>query len=127
MSVVYCPRTHAYFGHAAYPLAKMLAAGVNVVLGTDSRASNPDLNFLEEMRYVAEHHPQISPERIVPMATIHAAQALGLDARVGTLETGKRADLAVVALGSESADPYQTLFDKQTRNVATYCRGIRVV
>ena len=45
MSVVFCPRTHAYFAHERYPLARMLARGVNVALGTDSRASNPDLEF----------------------------------------------------------------------------------
>ena len=49
MAVVHCPRTHAYFGHRPYPLAKMLAAGVNVALGTDSCASNPDLSLLGEM------------------------------------------------------------------------------
>ncbi|HND56124.1 MAG TPA: amidohydrolase family protein, partial [Pirellulaceae bacterium] len=43
MSVVYCPRTHARFRHGAYPLAEMLAAGVRVTVGTDSRATNPDL------------------------------------------------------------------------------------
>ena len=50
MAVVYCPRTHAYFGHPPYPLEKLLAAGAVVALGTDSRASNPDLNLLAEMR-----------------------------------------------------------------------------
>jgi cytosine/adenosine deaminase-related metal-dependent hydrolase len=42
MSVVYCPRTHEFFQHNDYPLREMLAAGVRVALGTDSRASNPD-------------------------------------------------------------------------------------
>ena len=53
MSLVYCPRTHAYFGHAPYPLARAISAGARVALGTDSRASNPDLSLLEELRYVA--------------------------------------------------------------------------
>ena len=52
MSLVYCPRTHAYFGHEPYPLAALLAAGVNVAVGTDSRASNPNLDLWEELRYL---------------------------------------------------------------------------
>ena len=55
MSLVFCPRTHAYFGHAPYPLERAVSAGARVALGTDSRASNPDLSLLEEMRFVARH------------------------------------------------------------------------
>ena len=57
MSVVFCPRTHAFFAHEGYPLAAMLARGVNVALGTDSRASNPDLSLLAEMRFCAGTTP----------------------------------------------------------------------
>ena len=46
MSLVYCPRTHAYFSHEPYPLAEMIKAGVRVAVGTDSRASNPDLKLV---------------------------------------------------------------------------------
>jgi len=49
MSVVFCPRTHARFNHRPYPLGKMLTAGVNVCLGTDSRATSPDLSLWAEM------------------------------------------------------------------------------
>ena len=56
MSVVICPRTHAYFRHPSYPLRQMLDAEVNIALGTDSRASNPDLSVLSEMRYLAREH-----------------------------------------------------------------------
>ena len=65
MAVVYCPRTHAWFGHVPYPLEKLLAAGVPVALGTDSRASSPDLSMLAEMRHVARRHPARSAARIV--------------------------------------------------------------
>ena len=53
MAVVYCPRTHAWFGHPPYPLEKMLAAGASVAVGTDSRASSPDLSLLAELRHIA--------------------------------------------------------------------------
>ena len=46
MAIVYCPRTHSFFGHDAHPLGEMLAAGARVVLGTDSRARTPIFRFL---------------------------------------------------------------------------------
>jgi cytosine/adenosine deaminase-related metal-dependent hydrolase len=126
VSVVYCPRTHAYFQHDTYPLAKLLNSGVRVALGTDSRASNPDLSLLAEMRYVARHH-QLPGELLLRLATQCGAQALGFGHEVGTLEMRKRADLAVIALADTSApDPYELLFNSDLPNVATYCGGVKV-
>ena len=81
MAVVYCPRTHAWFGHARYPLEKLLAAGAIVALGTDSRASSPDLSLLAEMRHVAREFPAMSRATILELGTLGGARALGLDAR----------------------------------------------
>ncbi|MCG8585012.1 MAG: amidohydrolase family protein, partial [Pirellulales bacterium] len=103
MTVVYCPRTHAYFEHPPYPLAKMLAAGVRVALGTDSRASNPDLSVLEEMRFVARMHPDVSPQDIVEMGTLNGATALGYS-DMGSLARGNLASLAIVPLRDDSND-----------------------
>ncbi len=127
MSVVYCPRTHAYFGQEPYPLARMLAAGVAMALGTDSRASNPDLSVLEEMKAAAAAHADVSREALVRMATRGGAAALGLGDAVGTLEAGKRADLAVVGLGGSGADdPHEVLFAPESRVVETWLGGLRV-
>lgn len=124
MSVVYCPRTHAYFQHPDYPLAAMLAAGVKVALGTDSRASNPDLDVLAEWRYVCEHHSQVAPADSLRMATQNGALALGLGDAAGTLTVGKRADLTVVALRDYAAhDPHELLLDPQAAIVQTYVAG----
>ena len=98
MSLVYCPRTHAYFGHPPYPLAELLAAGVRVALGTDSRASNPDLDLLAEMRYVAGTIPAIDPLEILRMGTLTGAEALGRAAEVGSITPGKLANLVAVPL-----------------------------
>jgi cytosine/adenosine deaminase-related metal-dependent hydrolase len=98
MSIVFCPRTHAFFGHEPYPLAEMLAAGVRVAVGTDSRASNPDLDLWQELRHVAQHHPQVAPCEILRMGTLAGAEALGLEAELGSITVGKRALLAVVPL-----------------------------
>lgn len=96
MSVAYCPRTHAFFQHEPYPLADMLAAGVRVALGTDSRASNPDLDMLAELRFTARRHAGIAPEAWLRMATLAGAEALGLAGSLGSLTVGKRADLLAV-------------------------------
>jgi aminodeoxyfutalosine deaminase len=109
MSVVYCPRTHAWFGHRRYPLEAMLAAGVTVALGTDGRGSSPDFDMLEEMRCVARQFPSLGRDHIVAMATRNGAKALGLADELGTLEPGKRAALAFVSLPENDADPYELL------------------
>ncbi len=78
MSVVYCPRTHAFFGHEPYPLAELLQRGVRVALGTDSRASNPDLDMWTEMRFVARAASRmVSPEICCELAHAGRAQSLG--------------------------------------------------
>jgi len=110
LSLVYCPRTHAYFGHEPYPLAQMLAAGVRVAVGTDSRASNPDLNLFEELRHIVQHHPSVAPADILRMGTLSGAEALGLADQFGSITPGKSARLAAVPLADSSASPYECLF-----------------
>ena len=130
MSVVYCPRSHAFFGHDPYPLEKMLAAGVTVALGTDSRASSPDLSVLAEMRNVFRLHPDVPPETIVRLATADSAKALGTSHRLGTIEPGRQADLTAVSLSdveqADQADPYRWLLAGTGEVVGTWCRGRRV-
>jgi cytosine/adenosine deaminase-related metal-dependent hydrolase len=109
MSVVYCPRTQAFFPHAAYPLAEMLACGVRVAIGTDSRASNPDLSILSELRHIARHHPAIAPEEILKMGTLYGAEALALEDQLGSLAPGKKAAFTVVPLPDFGDDPYELL------------------
>jgi cytosine/adenosine deaminase-related metal-dependent hydrolase len=110
MTVVYCPRTQAYFPHGAYPLAEMLVCGVRVAVGTDSRASNPDLSVLSELRHIARHHPGIAPEEILKMGTLYGAEALGLADELGSLAPGKKAAFAIVPLPEAKAEPYELLF-----------------
>ncbi len=98
VSVVYCPRTHAAFGHPPYPLREWLSCDVRVCLATDSLASNPDLNVLAEAQYVYRQYPDISAERVVRMVTADAAAALGGADQLGTLTPGKVADWAVFPL-----------------------------
>ncbi|WP_246151757.1 amidohydrolase family protein [Rubripirellula reticaptiva] len=77
LTLVYCPRTHAYFGYAPHPVAECLTAGIRVALGTDSRASNPDLNLWSEVQFLLNHRPDIDPAEVLKMATLNGATALG--------------------------------------------------
>ncbi|MFW5692894.1 MAG: amidohydrolase family protein, partial [Thermoguttaceae bacterium] len=127
MAVVYCPRSHAHFGHAAYPLGRMLAAGVPVCLGTDSRASTPDLSLLAEMRLAAARHPDVAPATLVELGTLAAARVLGCDDALGSLAPGKRANLVAVALPTTPpADPYQAVLHGNGRVVEVVLHGVRL-
>ena len=88
----------------------MLEQGVLVALGTDSRATNPDLSLLAEMQHVGQSHPTIAPDLIVQMGTSHGARALGLENVCGSIEPGKRADLVTICsdLGSHLTGPTQS-------------------
>ena len=103
-SVVHCPKTHRYFQRAPAPLTELLAAGVNVCLGTDSLASNDTLDMFAEMRELARMFPSLSPAHIVAMATTNAAIALNQSARLGRIAVGAAADLLAVPVNGHT-DP----------------------
>ncbi len=95
-SVAYCPRTHHYFGHGAHgphPWRRLMAAGVNVCLATDSLASNPDLNVLKEAQWLYQRHPDVAPELLIGMITTAGAAALGMTDQIGRLRPGYCADM----------------------------------
>ena len=79
IATVYCPRTHAYFEHSPHPWQKLQAAGATVILGTDSRASNPDLSVWKELQLVAKQ-TSLPIWNLLPMITTTAASALGFSA-----------------------------------------------
>lgn len=125
LTLVYCPRTHAYFGHSPHTWQALLSQRNDAVaLGTDSRASNPDLDLWGEVLFLKRQFPQADPALLLQLATLNGAHALGLEETVGSLSTGKQADIAVVALpeaGSGSA--FSLLFDSSSRVVSTMCQG----
>jgi cytosine/adenosine deaminase-related metal-dependent hydrolase len=125
MTVVYCPRTHAWFGHAPHPLPRLLAAGASVALGTDGRASNPDLSLWEEMRLVSERFPQLPVETILRLGTLDGARALGRDGAIGSLSPGKLAEFVVIRAADGAAPRLPSLLADQANCVSTlYRRGI---
>lgn len=106
-TIVYCPRTHAAFGHPPHPFREMMDRGIRIALGTDSLASNPDLSILAELRYLHQVYPDFPGEVLLRMATLAGAEALGWAKEVGSLEAGKSADLVVVPLAAGGErDPY---------------------
>jgi cytosine/adenosine deaminase-related metal-dependent hydrolase len=111
-SVVVCPRTHAAFGHPHHPFPEMLKRGVRVALGTDSLASNPDLDILAEARFLHEHYPEVEPAMLLRMLTLSGAEALGFDTVTGSLTPGKSADLVVLPLpDDDKRDPHDLILE----------------
>ena len=96
MAVIYCPRTHAYFGHEPHPLDKLLQAGALVAVGTDGRGSNPDLIVWSELQCVAAKFPSLSPQQVLELGTMSGACALGIADHYGSIEPGKVANLVAV-------------------------------
>lgn len=105
-SVVSNPVSNAYSSDGVAPLKQMFEAGVNVGLGSDGAYVNCSPDMVEQMKFasliqnVTHYDPTlITAERVIEMATINCAKALGLDSEIGSLEVGKRADIAVFNLG----------------------------
>ena len=104
-TVAHCPTSNAKLGHGVAPLDEVLAAGITVGLGSDSMASNNRMDMLAEARMAllmqrARIASFESPAAIdvLELATIGGAKAIGIDHLVGTLEEGKKADLAAFAI-----------------------------
>jgi cytosine/adenosine deaminase-related metal-dependent hydrolase len=123
LAVVVCPRTTRALSDHLPPVAAFAAAGVRVALGTDSRASTPDLSVLAECRALADAG-LASPAEALAMATRHAAWALMLEHRCGLIAPGRPADLVVVAPPSPSRDPFAAVLDPAARILGTMRGGI---
>ena len=79
MTLVYCPRTHAAFRHPPHPWRRLLELGGRVAIGTDSRASNPDLSLFAELQFLASRHPEISHMELLRLGSIAGRQGLGYE------------------------------------------------
>ncbi|MGH7718957.1 MAG: amidohydrolase family protein [Gemmatimonadaceae bacterium] len=111
-SVAHCPISNARLGHGVAPVVEMLRAGIVVGLGSDSMASNDRMHLLEESRSAVllqrsrgSAGQEMTADHALHLATLGGAKALGLDARIGSLEPGKDADLAAFDLGGLATTP----------------------
>jgi cytosine/adenosine deaminase-related metal-dependent hydrolase len=108
--VVHCPGSHAWFERAPFPLRHYRARGVVLALGTDSLASNDDLDMRREMARLRSGHPELAPAFVWEMATRNAATALGARGFVGELQPGACADLVAFEIRARSrADALEQL------------------
>ena len=120
-AVAHCPIANAKLGHGVAPYPALVAAGVRVGLGTDSVGSNNRIDLLEEARVASllqravHRRPDLLPAKeLLRLCTLEGARALGLEARIGSLEPGKDADLCAVSLAAPHTapihDPVTALF-----------------
>lgn len=118
-TVSHNPTSNLKLGSGIAPIPDMLAAGVNVALGTDGAPCNNTYDMFREMHLasilhggVREQAGLVNAYQVLEMATINGARALGLEEQIGSLEVGKKADLVVLAprgAGAAPWDPMQVL------------------
>ena len=110
--VVHCPESNLKLASGFCPVGKLIDAGINVAIGTDSAASNNDLDLFGELKTaallakaVANDASVLDAHAALRMATINGAKALGWDDQIGSLEAGKSADMIAVEISSLSQKP----------------------
>lgn len=129
--VAHCPSSNLKLGSGIAPVKAMLQAGVNVGIGTDGAASNNRLDMLAESRLatlvqkgVTGDAAALPAHRLLEMATLGGARALGWDRDIGSLLPGKCADMAAVDLSSLETqpcyDPVSHLFHAAGREHVTH-------
>lgn len=115
--IAHCPKSNAKLAVGTAPLGSIIGHGIITGIGTDSAASNDSMDMFEEMRFAllvqrAAHceSDSMDAKRALELATLGGAAALGMEAQIGSIEQGKRADLIAVDLSKPSAfpcpDPY---------------------
>ena len=91
-----CPGSNMYISNKLPPADILVSEGCNIVIGTDSLASNNKLSILSELKILQEHFPSISLEELIRWATINGAAALGKDRNYGSIEPGKKPGLLLL-------------------------------
>lgn len=140
VNVAHCPESNLKLASGFCPVHRLHEAGINVSLGTDGCASNNDLDMISEMRTaallgkgVANDSSTVSAVKVLQMATLGGARALGIDRITGSLLPGKEADIAAVDLGQVETlplyDPVSQIVYASSRNQVTdvWVAGNRVL
>jgi 5-methylthioadenosine/S-adenosylhomocysteine deaminase len=112
VSVVHCPESNLKLASGFCPAEQFRRAGVNLAIGTDGCASNNDLDMFGEMRTAAQLGKAVAKDAAafdaafaLRAATLNGAKAMGLEAKIGSIEVGKQADLAAVRLSDLETQP----------------------
>ena len=115
--VVHCPTSNMKLGSGIAPIPQFMQSGINVAIGTDGTASNNRLDVLADMRLAGllskvttGDAASLPAARLLRMATLNGAAALGMEAQIGSLVPGKCADVIAVNLDSfDTAPVYDVL------------------
>lgn len=118
-SVVICPRSNRRLGVGLPDISAMLDSHINIVVGTDSLGSSPDLSILNELRFIRQNYPDITDAQIFAMATANASRFFPAAAPDNRKEPGMDADLVLWSVDSGFGDPLKALLDKEA---AVECR-----
>jgi cytosine/adenosine deaminase-related metal-dependent hydrolase len=113
--VVVCPRSSTYFREGPVDVARLLAAGITVGIGTDSPASAGGPSIREELRTLARRQPGLSPRELLLMATEGGAAALGRSGCSGVLAVGARADVTLIDVPDSRRPLSSVLSDAPSR------------
>lgn len=126
-TVVHCPASNLKLASGVARVPDLLAAGVNVAIGTDGAATSNDLDMFVALRLSALLHKGVGGDptavpahRALRMATIDGARALGLEDHLGSLQVGKLADVVAVDLDAPHLQP---VFDPAAALVYAAGRG----
>lgn len=114
VAVAHCPRSNGLLGCGVAPVAALREAGIRVCIATDSPASTPSFDMFDELRAAViaararEQRPDgLTAAAALELATLGGARALGLEAEVGSLAPGKRADVAILSFSGSSFLPWE--------------------
>jgi cytosine/adenosine deaminase-related metal-dependent hydrolase len=99
-TVVFCPRSNRNLGSGRPWIEKALSLGISCALGTDSLASNTDLNLFAEAAFTLDNHPSIDPQKVIEMITVNPARSLGCKSDFGSIEPGAKAHMLAVEIQS---------------------------
>ena len=91
-----CPNANQYIEQTMPPIELLRSNGANIIVGTDSYASNWSLNILDELKIIQKHNPLIPLEEMLGWATINGAQALQMSKHLGSFEAGKKPGVVVI-------------------------------
>jgi cytosine/adenosine deaminase-related metal-dependent hydrolase len=91
-----CPNANQYIEQTMPPIELLRAGGANIIVGTDSYASNWSLNILDELKTIQKHNPAIPLEEMLGWATLNGAHALQMNKHLGSFETGKKPGVVLI-------------------------------
>jgi cytosine/adenosine deaminase-related metal-dependent hydrolase len=99
-TVVFCPRSNRNLGSGRPWIEKALSLGISCALGTDSLASNTDLNLFAEAAFTLYNHPSVDPQKVIEMITVNPARSLGRKSDFGSIEPGAKAHMLAIEIQS---------------------------